>query len=74
MSKSVAVPEELYLKAAEIAAKENISVEEFISAAVSDRLAARHYLEMRANRSSKDRLKEALAQIPDVEPEEYDRL
>jgi hypothetical protein len=74
MSKSIAVPEELYLRAAEIAAKENMPVDEFVSTAIADRLATRRYLEARANRASNDRLREALAQIPDVEPEEYDRL
>ena len=41
MSKIVAVPDELYNKAAEVAAKDQVSVEEFVSAAVADRLACR---------------------------------
>ena len=41
MSKIVAVPEDLYNKAAEVAAKDCVSVDEFVSAAVANRLAGR---------------------------------
>ncbi len=74
MTKSIAIPEELYNQAAELAAKEHISVEEFVSAALANQLAGRRYLEERAKRASKEQFLQALDQIPDVEPEEYDRL
>ncbi len=32
------------------------------------------YLEIRAKRADKKKFEEALSQIPDIEPEEYDRL
>jgi len=74
MSKNVAVPEELYNKAAEVAAKDHVSVEEFISAAVANRLASREYIESRAKLFSREEFDRALQEIPDVEPEEHDRL
>ena len=48
MSKSIAVPEDLYNKAVELAANDHVSVEEFVSAVLADRLAGREYIESRA--------------------------
>ncbi len=74
MSKIVAVPDDLYNKVAEVAAKDRVSIEEFVSAAVANRLASRAYIESRARRFSREDFERALKQIPDVEPEENDRL
>ena len=74
MSKIVAVPDELYNKAAEVAARDQVSVEEFVSAAVANRLASREFIESRARLFSKEDFERALGGIPDVEPEEHDRL
>lgn len=72
MSKSIAVPEDLYNKAAELAASDYVSVEEFVSAA--NRLASREYIEARAKLFNRDEFERALNEIPDVEPEGHDRL
>jgi hypothetical protein len=69
MTKSIAVPQELYDKATELAAQEHISVEDFVSAALADQFAARQYLNQRATRATKERFQQALKQIPDTEPE-----
>jgi hypothetical protein len=74
MSKSVAVPEELYNKAAELAARDHVSVEEFVSAVLANRLANREYIEARAKLFNREEFERALNEIPDVEPEEQDRL
>lgn len=74
MSKIVAVPDDLYEKAAEVAAMDRVSVEEFVSAAVAYQLASREYLEARARSFSREAFEKALQAIPDVEPEEQDRL
>lgn len=74
MSKVVAVPDDLYNKAAEVAAKDRVSIEEFISAALANRLASREYIESRAGLFSRAEFERALQAIPDVEPEERDRL
>jgi hypothetical protein len=73
MTKNIAVPEELYAKAAERAEKEHVSVEEFVSSILADQL-GRQYIEDRAARGSRERFLKALDQIPDVEPENFDRL
>ena len=73
MSKSVTVPEELYNKAAEIAAKDHISTDEFVSAALASHLASREFIASRARLFNRDEFERALNQIPDVDPEEKDR-
>jgi len=73
MSKNIAVPEELYNKAAELAAKDHISVEEFVSALLASKFADREYIETRAQLFSREEFERALEAIPDVEPEPYDR-
>ncbi|MDQ2944438.1 MAG: toxin-antitoxin system HicB family antitoxin [Acidobacteriota bacterium] len=74
MNRSIAVPEDLYNKAAALAAKDHVSIEEFVSVAVANRLASREYIESRARLFSRDEFERALHEIPDVEPEDHDRL
>jgi hypothetical protein len=74
MSKSIAVRDDLYNKAAEVAAKEHVSIEEFVAAAVANRLASREFIESRAKLFNRDEFERALSEIPDVEPEDRDRI
>jgi len=73
MSKRIAVPEDLYKRAAELAAKDHISVEEFVNAVLANRVASREYIESRAGLFNRAEFERALEEIPDVEPENYDR-
>jgi hypothetical protein len=72
--KSIAVPEDLYKRAAELAAKDHVSVEDFMSAVLANRLASREYIESRAMLFNREEFERALEEIPDVEPEDNDRL
>jgi hypothetical protein len=74
MSKNIAVPEEVYQKAAELAAKDRVSVEELMSGILANRLASRDYIESRARLFNREEFERALNQIPDVEPEDHDRI
>lgn len=74
MNRSILLPEELVKKAEELAAREHVSVEEYLSAKLSEQFAGLEYLKQRAERASPDKFRAALEQIPDVEPEEYDRF
>jgi hypothetical protein len=74
LSKIVVKPDDLYNRTAEVAAKDHVSIDEFISAAVANRLASREYIESRASLFSRDHFESALKEVPDVEPEEHDRL
>jgi hypothetical protein len=73
MSKNIAVPEDVYNKAAELAARDHISVEEFVSALLASQFADREYIETRARLFSREEFERALKAIPDLEPEPYDR-
>jgi len=73
MSKNIAVPDDLYNRAARLAANEHVSVEEFVAAMLADRLASREYIETRARQFNREEFDRALNEIPDVEPDDYDR-
>ena len=74
MSKTITVPEDLYKRAAELAAREHVSIEEFVSAVLAHRLASREFIESRAKLFNREEFEQALDQIPDAEPEDSDRL
>lgn len=74
MNRTISLPEELLKKAEELATRERLSVEEFLSAKLSEQFAGLEYLKQRADRASTEKFKAALRHIPDVEPEEYDRF
>jgi hypothetical protein len=74
---SVTLPQSLQEQVEALAQKEGISVTEFITLAVAEKLATlatADYLAERAKRGSRDKLLAVLAKAPDVEPEAYDKL
>lgn len=74
---SLRLPESLHRHLRELAEREGISMNQFIATAVAEKMSAlltEEYLETRARRASRERYERALAEVPDVEPEEYDRL
>jgi hypothetical protein len=74
MSRNIALDEDLYNKTAELAAKEHISIEEFVSVLLANRVASREFIDSRARLFDRADFDRALDRIPDVEPEEHDRL
>jgi hypothetical protein len=74
MNLTINVSEELYRRAAEIAAQESVSVEELIAAAFEERLVEFERLKERAARGSYDKFRRVMSKVPPVEPPEYDRL
>ena len=61
----------------EIAKAEGISMNQFVTIAVAEKIAslnALDYLGKRAERGSREKLLAVLTKAPDIEPEEYDRL
>jgi hypothetical protein len=74
---SLTLPHSLQEQVEALAQKEGISVSEFITLAVAEKLATlttADYLAERAKRGSRDKLLAVLAKAPDIEPEEYDKL
>lgn len=74
---SLRIPESIHHKLKEVSKKERVSINQFISSAVSEKLSAymtKEYIQKRAQRGSREKFLEALEQVPAVEPEEYDKL
>ena len=74
---SVRLPESLHKKIKELAEQEGVSMNQFITLAVSEKISALltvDYLKERAEKASKQNFRQIMDQVPDVEPEEYDKL
>jgi len=74
---SLRLPESLHKYARELAKEENISINQLVTLALAEKIAAigaQDYLEKRAKRASEAKFDAAMAKVADVEPPEYDRL
>jgi predicted transcriptional regulator len=74
---SVRLPDSLHKKIKELAEKEGVSMNQFITLAVSEKMSALltvDYLTERAEKASKKKFEKIMDQVPDVDPEEYDKL
>lgn len=79
MSKTTAVqvPDFLLKKVQELAEKEGFSVDQFVSSAVAEKTSAfltLDYLKARGKRASREKFEAALAKVPNVEPDPWDRF
>ena len=74
MNVTINVSEELYSRAADIAAQENVSVEELFASAFEERILEFDRLKERAARGSYEKFLKVMDKVPDVEPADYDRL
>ena len=71
------LPQSIHEQVEALAQQEGISINEFITLAVAEKLATlatADYLAERAKRGSREKLLAVLAKAPDVEPEDYDKL
>ncbi len=74
---SLRLPNSLHRGVKELAKREGVSMNQVISTAVAEKLSALmtvEYLEERAERGSRETYEAVLRKVPDVEPEERDRL
>jgi hypothetical protein len=74
---SLRLPDSLHKGVKELASREGISINQFVATAVAEKMSAlmtEEYLQERARRGSRERYDAALAEVPNVEPEEFDRL
>lgn len=74
---SLRLPESLHKQLKELARREGVSINHFISTAVAEKLTAlmtAEYLGERARRGERARFDNVLAKIPDAQPEAADRL
>lgn len=73
---SLRLPESLHKAVRELAEKEGVSINQFITLATAEKLSAiltEEYLAKRAKRADRAKFEAVLAKIPDVEPEPYDK-
>ncbi len=76
-SLSLRLPDSLHRHIKEFSEKEGVSINQFISTAVAEKMSAlstQSYLEERAKRGSKTNLKKLLRKVPAVEPEIHDKI
>lgn len=74
---SVRLPDSIHKKLKELAKKEGVSMNQFISLAVAEKLSVLltvDYLKERAEKADRKVFEDILSQVPDAEPDEYDRL
>ena len=74
---SLRLPNSLHNKVRELAKQENVSINQFITLALAEKisaLATEDYLEERATRGQRERFEQALAGVADLEPLPQDAL
>lgn len=74
---SLRIPDSLHERVRDIAKRENISINQFVSSAVAEKLSAlltQEYLAGRAKRGSRQKFNRAMSKVKDVEPEDRDRV
>jgi len=76
-SLSIRLPNYLHEKVRELAERENVSINQFISLALAEKIAAlmtEEYIEKRAARANKDSFEAAMKKVADREALDEDRL
>ena len=74
---SLRLPDSLHRRLKELSSRDGISINQFIATAVAEKMApllTEDYLQASAQRGERAKYDAALSQVPDVEPEEHDRL
>lgn len=74
---SLRIPDSLHQRVRDLAKRENISINQFVSSAVAEKLSAlltQEYLAERAKRGSRQKFNRVMSKVKDVEPEVRDRL
>jgi hypothetical protein len=74
---SVNIPESLHRRAQSLAQDAGVPLDQFIATALAEKVAvldADRYIQERAARGNREKFDRVLSKVPDVEPEEHDRL
>jgi len=74
---NVNIPESLHRRAQSLAQDDGVPLDQFIATALAEKVAvldADSYIRERAARGSREKFERVLSKVPDVEPEEHDRL
>lgn len=71
----IQIPDSLQKSLHDLASRDGISIDQFISTAIAEKISAlmtENYLKERAKRGSRAKYEAILAKVPDVKPETYD--
>ena len=74
---SLRLPNSLHEQIRLLAKKEGISINQFVASAAAEKMAAlltEEYIERRSKRAKLEKFQAVLKKVPDVEPEDHDRL
>ncbi len=74
---SLRLPESLHKQVKALAKQEGVSINQFVTTALAEKLSAlmtQEYLEARAERGNQAAFERVLGKVPDAEPEPHDRL
>ena len=74
---SLRLPDSLHKQVRKLAERESVSINQLITLALAEKLSAlmtEEYLEERAKHGNRKKFERAMAKVPKVVPEEYDRL
>lgn len=74
---SLRLPKSMHQHLRDLARREGVSLNQFITLAIAEKMAALDtidYIRTRSERGSREKLLAVLAKAPDVEPEEADRM
>jgi len=74
---SLRLPNSLHKQIRQLAKREGISINQFIASATAEKMTSlltEEYLNKRANRASRIKFQAVLNKVPDVEPDNYDKL
>jgi len=73
----IQLPDSLYKMLQQLAEQDGISLDQFITLAVAEKISAlttEGYLQERTNRGDRSKYEAVLAKVADAEPEPYDQL
>ena len=73
MTLNITLPDDLYQRIADLATRQQVSVERMAAAALAEQLSGWARVEGMAERGSRERFVAALAKVPDTEPAPEDR-
>ena len=74
---SLRLPKYLHTQVRELAKQENVSINQFITLALAEKISAlltEDYLTKRASQGSRNKFEQAMAKVADVEPLPHDAL
>ena len=72
----VRLPESLHKHLQSLAEREGVSIDQFVSTSVAEKMSAlmtQDYLTERASKANREQYLAALSEVPDVEPDDFDK-